>query len=97
MAATKNFFHIISVTDFKDRLTQSIQMVFIFVNSLIPSIDSSRPKPDFLIPPKGSLGSDFTMALIKTAPSSASFNKHVRCTLRLGKYLHSQSEFRLVG
>src|SRR5207245_2914776 len=38
----------------------------------MPSLDSSRPYPDALMPPKGSRRSLFTMPLMKTWPASRS-------------------------
>ena len=46
------------------------KMVFTFVNSRIPSSESSLPNPDFFTPPKGSFGSERTNSLKNTAPSS---------------------------
>src|SRR5579884_3660561 len=43
-----------------------------FTNSRRPYLESSRPIPDFFIPPKGILGSDFTSPLTKTMPLSIS-------------------------
>jgi len=40
----------------------------IFTNSCIPISDNSLPYPEFLIPPKGSLGSLFTIPFTKLAP-----------------------------
>src|SRR5215470_328978 len=50
----------------------SIQTVFIFVNSLMPTAPSSRPCPDHFTPPNGIRGSEATMRLINTIPASSS-------------------------
>ncbi len=39
----------------------------------MPNEESSLPYPDFFTPPKGYRGSDFTSALINTAPELISF------------------------
>lgn len=52
------------------KIIQAIQTVFRLVNSWIPKDDNSRPRPERLVPPKGSLGSDFVIPLIKTDPAS---------------------------
>lgn len=62
---------------------QAIQTVFRFVNSLIPKRESSRPKPERLIPPKGSLGSDRVIPLMKTDPAS-------RVRVHLSAFLRSR-------
>ena len=49
-----------------------IQTVWMLTNSRIPNSESSRPYPERLTPPKGSLGSEATMPLIKTCPASIS-------------------------
>ena len=49
---------------------QATQTVLTLTNSRIPWADSSRPKPDFLMPPKGRRGSLLTRPLMKTAPAS---------------------------
>ena len=36
-------------------------IVFILINSKIPSLDNSRPNPEHLIPPNGKLGSEATI------------------------------------
>ncbi len=51
-------------------IRQAIQTVLQFVNSLIPKNESSRPRPERLIPPKGSLGSDLVIPFTKTEPAS---------------------------
>src|SRR6185437_8368800 len=52
--------------------THVIQTVLALVNSFSPSSESSRPKPERLIPPNGSSGVEATMALTNTAPASIS-------------------------
>ena len=51
------------------RHNQSIYIVLILTNSLIPISDNSRPYPDLLIPPKGNLGSDLDISFINTDPA----------------------------
>src|SRR5712692_10132377 len=48
------------------------QTVCWFMNSRMPASESSRPWPERLMPPKGSLGSDATSPLTKTIPASIS-------------------------
>src|ERR1700735_109454 len=43
---------------------------FTFVNSRAPSAESSRPKPEFFVPPKGNSFMEATMALANTVPTS---------------------------
>ena len=47
-----------------------IQTVFTLTNSRIPKPESSRPNPESLTPPNGSLGSDLTIPLTNTEPAS---------------------------
>lgn len=43
---------------------------FTFVNSRVPNDESSRPYPEFFVPPKGSSGIETTTAFAKTMPAS---------------------------
>src|SRR5262249_53258447 len=51
------------------RLAHATQTALTLTNSRMPWIESSRPKPECLTPPKGSRGSLLTIPLMKTAPA----------------------------
>mmetsp|Transcript_41481 Transcript_41481/g.123940 ORF Transcript_41481/g.123940 Transcript_41481/m.123940 type:complete len:243 (-) Transcript_41481:818-1546(-) len=53
-----------------DHLTQ---MVFTFTNSIMPNMEHSRPRPEFLTPPNGRDGSERTKSLTKHIPASMSW------------------------
>ncbi len=48
---------------------RSTQTVFTFTNSLIPASESSRPKPEFLIPPNGTRASERISPFTNTDPA----------------------------
>jgi MFS family permease len=54
---------------------QPFQIVLRFVNSRMPAAASSRPKPECLIPPKGSSGYETVIPLTKTAPAPSAAMK----------------------
>ena len=76
---------------------QAIQTVLALVNSLSPSSESSRPKPDRLIPPKGSSGVEATMALTKTAPASISSMHRAISVVVVGPHARAEPEGGGVG
>jgi len=48
---------------------RSTQTVFTFTNSLIPASESSRPKPEFLMPPNGTRASERIIPFTNTDPA----------------------------
>ncbi len=53
----------------KTTLYRSTQTVFMFTNSLIPASESSRPMPEFLIPPNGTRASERIIPFTNTDPA----------------------------
>ncbi len=48
---------------------RSTQTVFTFTNSLMPASESSRPKPEFLMPPNGTRASERIIPFTNTDPA----------------------------
>ena len=74
-----------------------IHTVLTLQNSFSPSAESSRPKPERLIPPKGSSGVDATMALTKTGPASSSSMKRWISASSVRPHARAESERGGVG
>ena len=63
----------------------------------MPCCESSRPKPDFLMPPKGSRGSLLTIPLMKTAPGLDAADQTVRARRVARPGRGAEAEARRVG